>query len=58
MLIIEFDKKFHWPGKYKSRVGGKMFWRVWGGWVAITYTQFCLKTLHDYIADGNTLWRE
>lgn len=57
MLIFEFDQKFHRPGKYFEIVGGKKFFRFWAAFFCITWTEFDLKTLHNYIADGNTVWR-
>lgn len=58
MLILELDTKFHKAGRHIETVGGKKFIRLWFGFMAITWTEFDLKTLHDYIAAGNTLWKQ
>jgi len=58
MIIFEFDKKYRGVGRFFSSVGGKKkFRRIWLGWTAITWTSYHLKELHDYIANGNTIWQ-
>lgn len=57
MIIIETDKKYQGFGRFFDRVGNKKFKRVWAGWVAVTWTQFDLKGMHDYISAGNTIWK-
>lgn len=58
MIIFEFDKKFNKPGKFITTLSGKKFYRFWIWFFAITFTEFDLKSLHDYIATGNTVWRK
>ena len=59
MIMLEADKIFQrLPGMFKEYLNGKLFFRVWFLWFAVTYTRYDLKGLHDYIASGNTTWTE
>jgi len=56
MLIIEFDKRFHRFGTFKSHPEGELFRRVWFGWVAITYTTYNLAKLSRDLIAGKLSW--
>ena len=56
MLIIEFDKKFHKPGKYRAYPQEKLFLRVWCGWIAVTITNYDLVSLFKDIRDDKLAW--
>jgi len=57
MIIVEFGKKYQGCGKYRSIVGGRKFYRIWLGWIALAWTQFDLKELCKYAAGDNIVWR-
>jgi len=56
MIIVEFDFKFHRPGKYIGHPQGKLFLRVWFAWIALTYTQYDLAQLIRDAGSGKTGW--
>ena len=56
MIIIEWGPPWVKPGKAISTIGGKKYKRFWFWFIAITWTQFNQKEMHDYIAEGNTTW--
>lgn len=56
MLIIETSIKYNGFGKVFGTVGGKPMYRIWIGWIAITWTKWDFYNLHNHIAKGNTIW--
>ena len=40
MLIVEFSKQYKGKGYFKSTPQGHLFYSVWLGWIAVTWTSF------------------
>jgi hypothetical protein len=38
LVMIEFDSSPHWkPGRFRSKLGGRNYQRIWWMWVALSW---------------------